>query len=280
MNIGIIGLGYVGNAVKHYFENKIPVYSYDINNEGSESSLYNLAKKSSLLFVCLPTPMLKNGSSNIEIIKDVLQELDDLKLSNIHIVVKSTIPVGTTDYFSKKFKYLNICFNPEFLTENNSIKDYENQKRIIIGSNKNFKTVNDFFTKYFSDAKIIIKKPKEAEMIKYVSNTFLAVKVSYANEIFEFCKKNEINYGNIMEVLKDDSRLGHSHWMVPGPDNKKGYGGSCFPKDISSFISQFENSGVEPIILQSSWKRNCEKDRAEKDWTKLIGRSISEDYND
>ena len=281
MKIGIIGLGYVGKAVREYFKNKISVFSFDVNSTGTESSLVNLAKKSDLLFICLPTPMNQNGSCNIEIVESVLQELNNLNFEKkINVVIKSTVPVGTTNYFSDKYKQLIICFNPEFLTEKNFVKDFFNQKRILIGRETSSKIVEELYNSYFPQSEIIILKSKEAEIIKYISNSFLALKVSYANEIYEFCKAKGIKYKNIVNVLEKDERLGNSHWQVPGPDKKRGYGGTCFPKDISSLINQFEESNIEPKILKASWNRNTTKDRPGKDWENLIGRAIIGDIND
>lgn len=280
MSIGIIGLGFVGIAIEKFFSSKISVFTYDINKKCSEKSLADLLQKTDLIFICLPTPMNKNGSCNISIIENVLLEINELSSDKeIHIVIKSTIPIGTTDYFSQKFPKLNICFNPEFLTEKNSFIDFENQKKILIGKVKNYHPVENLYHKFFPNSKIELLLTQECEIIKYISNSFLALKVSYANEIFELCNALKINYSNIVNILKSDERLGPSHWNVPGADNKRGYGGSCFPKDMASLIFQFELNKINPIILKSSWERNIAIDRKEKDWENLIGRSVVSDFN-
>ena len=115
-----------------------------------------------------------------------------------------------------------------------------------------------------------------AEMVKYFANTFLATKVSFANEMKIICEKLEIDYDKVVEYAIYDNRLGKSHWAVPGPDGKPGFGGSCFPKDINALINKAKELGVETDVLNSVWKTNL-KVRPERDWEQLKGRAISKD---
>ena len=111
-------------------------------------------------------------------------------------------------------------------------------------------------------------------MIKYFLNCFLAVKVSYANEIYQLCSKLDINFNKIIDMAMLDSRIGKTHLQVPGPDGEFGYGGSCFPKDISALIKIFEEYNVSTAVIKSSWDRNQNIDRKSKDWENLKGRSV------
>ena len=111
-------------------------------------------------------------------------------------------------------------------------------------------------------------------MIKYITNTFLATKVSFANEMKSFCDAKKINYDDVIKYATKDSRLGSSHWDVPGPDGKNGFGGSCFPKDIVSLINQLSNANIESYIIKAVWLRNLNLDRPEKDWEKLVNRAV------
>lgn len=280
-NIGIIGLGYVGSAVKSYVEKFYPLNTYDIAKKCSSSSLQELVNKSEIIFVCLPTPMYRDGSCDFSVIDEVLGDINDISndLQNRIIVLKSTVPVGTSKVLNEKFNHINIVFNPEFLTEANFIKDFENQDRIIIGGldNKSIEKVSNFYSDIFNDIQIIKTDFNTAEMVKYTTNCFLATKVSFANEIKMFCDKLDINYKDMINISTLDKRLANSHWSVPGPDGKKGFGGACFPKDIASLIYQFRENDVESYVLSSTWERNKKIDRPEKDWELLKGRAIRDD---
>jgi UDPglucose 6-dehydrogenase len=115
-------------------------------------------------------------------------------------------------------------------------------------------------------------------MVKYVANCFLAVKVSFANEMSQICEAMTLKgvlceYDDIIEMAVLDKRLGETHWQTPGPDGKKGFGGSCFPKDINAMICAAKNSNVQPDVLEAAWRKNLEV-RPERDWEKLKGRAV------
>lgn len=272
--VGVIGLGYVGKACLSFFSKKYNCFSYDINNSGTENSISSLVKKVDIIFICVPTPMKQNGKCDISVVKNVLKQINQLNIK-LSCVIKSTIPPGTTKTFNSNFNNLEIIFNPEFLTEANFIKDFENQDRIIIGDNNQRGILNDLYEQSFPKAKIINCTFEEAEMIKYFTNTFLATKVSFANEMYELCDKLNINYNNVSKLAMLDKRLGHSHFSVPGPDGLKGFGGSCLPKDINAILSIFRQNGLSSYILQSAWERNILIDRKEQDWKKLKGRAVT-----
>ena len=130
--IGIIGQGFVGTAVNEGLKDFFKIETYDIAKESTCKSIEELSIKSDIIFVCLP--MDKNGTCHLGIIEPVLKELNELGKKTI--VVKSTIPPGTTEKWNKNYSNIDIVFNPEFLTEANSINDFKNQNRIIIGGPK------------------------------------------------------------------------------------------------------------------------------------------------
>lgn len=276
--LGIIGLGYVGSAVKSYFSKYFDhINTYDLKVDSTSENVRDVVVNSNIIFICLPTPMNKDGSTNLEIINNVLKDCNLISnKESKRIIIKSTIPVGSSKKFQSKYNNLKIFFNPEFLTEENFIEDYNNPNRIIVGGPKD-KFLNEFFNKFFPNVNYVHTDYKTAESVKYLANTFLAVKVSFANEFENFCTKFDIDYNKVVRIATMDKRLGDSHWKVPGPDRMRGYGGSCFPKDISSLIHQFETNNITSFILKASWERNCNLDRAEKDWTKLKGRAVTDD---
>ena len=260
-------------------ENHCKVLSYDKYKQSTNSSVSNLIENVEIVFVCVPTPMKKDGSCDTSIVESVLQEINICKKENLITVLKSTLKVGSTENFEKKYTNLNLVFNPEFLTEANFLEDFKNQKFIIIGSKNraNAERVKDLYSISFPNAQIMISNHMESELSKYFINCFLAVKVSFANEIYSLCQELNIDYDEVLRLVSLENRVGNSHLSVPGPDGKKGFGGSCFPKDINSLINLFEKSKVESHVLSAAWKRNSTIDRSEKDWEKLKGRAVSEE---
>ena len=115
---------------------------------------------------------------------------------------------------------------------------------------------------------------KEAEMIKYFRNCFLAMKISFCNEIYDYCEIKNIDYHKVRDVATKDSRIGSSHTMVPGHDGKRGYGGTCFPKDTKALLWSMRDSDVNCILFEAMDHRNDTIDRSDKDWNKNIGRTI------
>ena len=273
MNIGIIGQGFVGNAVYQKFKNFFNVYTFDLVSKLCNSSYEELTNNCEIIFVCIPTPMNKDGSCNVELVKKVLSKLN--KKTKAIIVNKSTVVPGTTDEFNKQFKNLEIVFNPEFLTERNAIEDFNNQERIILGGPRPATTVlKQIYSTVFPDAYVIKTGSTHAEMIKYFTNCFLANKVSFANEMHELCTALDLDYDKVVEYATLDNRLGNSHWAVPGPDGDFGFGGHCFPKDLSAIIKMTEDLATTNNILKSTQKTN-DKLRKNRDWENMKGRAIN-----
>ena len=293
MQIGIVGQGYVGTALKEGMSQHYNVETFDINpNLRTKNSVKDLIKSVSMTFVCVPTPMKKDGSCDTSIVESVVKDIDEAQQwcldsmlnhsiqpveKRTIIIIKSTIPPGTTNRLNKKYKNVQIVFNPEFLTEANFIEDFKNQDRIIIGGPRPASTkVRQLFYKAFPKAHIIKTGSMTAEMVKYMTNTFLATKVSFANEMKMICDELKIDYDKVVEYSTYDDRLGNSHWSVPGPDGKLGFGGSCFPKDINALIALSKDMRLYLHTLQSVWKTNL-KVRPEKDWEELKGRAVTDE---
>ena len=131
----------------------------------------------------------------------------------------------------------------------------------------------------FPNTKIVKTGSKTAEMVKYFINTFLATKVSFANEMKMICDGLNIDYDKVVEYSTYDERLGKSHWAVPGPDGKMGFGGSCFPKDINALIHLTGQLGLCPDVLLGVWEKNLEV-RPERDWEELKGRAVVDENSD
>ncbi|MBT3463631.1 nucleotide sugar dehydrogenase [archaeon] len=275
MKLGIIGQGYVGTAVKEIMSKYYEIQTFDIDKKKSSTgSISELVTNNDIIFICVPTPMNKDGSCNTNIVEDVIEKINFVGKDDIIVVIKSTIPPGTTDMLNKKYNYLSIVFNPEFLTEANFIDDFKNQDRIIIGGPRPATTkVRQMYSKSFPNAHIIKTSSTHAEMVKYMTNSFLATKVSFANEMKMLCDNLDIDYDKVIEYATHDERLGKSHWAVPGPDGKLGFGGSCFPKDLNALMYMSEELGIYPHMLHGAWNTNL-KVRPEEDWKELKGRAV------
>ena len=219
--------------------------------------------------------MNDDGSCNTEIVEATVSQIDEYTSGDHIVVIKSTVPPGTTENLNNKYEKMNAVFNPEFLTEANYIDDFKNQNRIIIGGDLPHTTrIKNLYEKVFNNVPIIKTSSTVAEMVKYTANCFLATKVSFANEIKQVCEGIDVDYDKVIEYATYDGRLGVSHWKVPGPDGKHGFGGSCFPKDVNALIYFAKNLDINLGVLEAAWKTNL-KVRPERDWENLKGRAIN-----
>lgn len=279
MKVGIVGQGFVGSAIREGLKEFHDVFTFDLAKEKRNvETLEELVKSSEIIFVCLPTPMRKSGECDIRIMKNAVLEIDAIAGSETErktIVIKSTIPPGTTSSIEKECKNIDVTFSPEFLTEANSFEDFKNQTRIIIGG-EGAKKVKQMFRKPFPDIPIVITKSETAEMVKYFINCFLASKVIFANQMYDLCETSGIDYDKVCEYALLDKRIGTSHLAVPGPDGDRGFGGHCFPKDLSAMIFFGNNLGVDSEFLKQVSNSNSTY-RMNKDWLEMKGRAVSED---
>jgi len=276
--IGIIGNGFVGQAIGFGFSPVVPVLIHDKDPLRAMNTLEEVATQCDYIFVCVPTPMNRDGSINLNIVRGVFDEFSEIKNKKDSIlIIKSTIVPGTTEGISREFPHLNIVFNPEFLTERTSRFDFINQARIVLGGPKNLTDhVADLYNLRFNGVKIIQTDYNTAEFIKYFNNVFFAVKVSFANEMKRVADNSGVDWEAALTGFISDGRVGYSHLNVPGPDGKLGFGGSCFPKDINAFMTFAKQIDLNVNVVEAAWKTNLEV-RPEEDWRLLKGRAITDD---
>jgi UDPglucose 6-dehydrogenase len=249
--IGIIGNGFVGNAVHQNFKDKVSCKVYDVDTTKSLNSLYEVLEQN-FIFVCLPTPMKSTGECDLSILDSFFYSLPENVESTF--ILKSTVPVGTTRKYSNRY---NIIHNPEFLTARNAVEDFKNSERNVVGGRKELcEKFVEFFGNLFPHIPSIITTSDESESIKYFSNTFLALKVAYFNKMYDFCEKMGMDYSIVCDGVTADSRIGKSHSKVPGIDGDRGFGGTCFPKDLNSLVVQMEGVGLDADMLKSVWSYN------------------------
>jgi len=274
MRIGIIGQGYVGTALKEGFQDFYQVETFDKYDiaKSTQPNISDVVGLSDVLFVCVPTPMKNDGTCYTGIVEEVIREINQEANGQI-VVIKSTVPPGTTDRLNEEYVHTTTIFNPEFLTEANFIQDFKNQNRIILGGDrKGTNKVRQIYSRIFPNATIVKTGAKHAEMVKYFTNCFLATKVSFANEMYNICKQLDIDYDKVVEYAIYDERLGKSHWAVPGPDGDFGFGGHCFPKDLSAIINSFDTLGLLEAVENVN-----DQVRDNRDWEHMVGRAVIEE---
>jgi|TARA_R110002020_G_scaffold397267_1_gene607376 nucleotide sugar dehydrogenase len=282
MNIGIVGQGFVGTAINHGLRNFYKVYTYDLDKSKCNSTLSEVVRNCDIIFQCLPTPMKKTGECDLSIVRKSLFNINHiskrlLKTKNPIVIIKSTVPPGTTETLNKENENLEVIFSPEFLTEANSIDDFKNQTRIIIGGPRPATTiVKTMFRKAFPHIPIVKTGYRTSEMVKYFLNNFLTTKVLFANEMYQICQKLNIDYDKVTEYSLYDNRLGKSHLAVPGPDGDFGVGGHCFPKDLAAMTYLAKKLKLDTTILDAVEEKN-NSIRKNRDWEEMPGRAISEE---
>ena len=270
--VGIVGNGFVGNALYQNLRDKVQCKVYDVDRNRSFNTLEEVVEQE-FIFVCLPTPMRKDGSCDLSILEKFFQDIEDMDLEILKertFIIKSTVPIGTTKRLAKKHSLTWIVHNPEFLTARNAVHDFKVAQRTILGGDSLLTSrVAQLYWGYLhygEDHKIIQCSSDESEAIKYFSNTFLAYKVAYFNKVYDTCQKLGMDYKYVRDGITTDRRIGTSHTKVPGIDRDRGFGGTCLPKDLRSLILQMEKHDLNADFLREVWKYN-EEIRTIIDWT-------------
>ncbi len=213
-------------------------------------------KNSLVIFICVGTPPLPDGSSDLSQIKEVALNLSKVIDEYKVIVTKSTVPVGTNRWIKELINQhkkndvaIDIISNPEFLREGNAVEDFMYPDRVIIGGESAYAIaiIKDIYRPlYLAQTPFIITNLETAELIKYASNAFLATKISFINEVANFCEKVGADVTVVAQGMGLDPRIG-SKFLNPGP----GFGGSCFPKDVKALINQGKQIGSPFRILEA-----------------------------
>jgi len=226
------------------------------------NNLDKAVKESLICFIAVGTPQRENGSADLTAIfnvaKDIAKAMNGYKV----IVDKSTVPVGTAEKVSEIIKNntnfeFNVVSNPEFLKQGAAVEDFLKPDRVVIGSDSKKATeiMQEVYSPFLRTGNpIIIMDVKSAEMTKYAANSFLAVKISYANEIANICEQVGADAEMVRIGMCSDSRIG-TRFLFPGV----GYGGSCFPKDIKAMIKTAKDFNCEYKLLKAADETNKEQ---------------------
>lgn len=255
LNIAVIGHGFVGKAVEYGFDTEnTNLYIVDPNGGLNIEDLVD--KRIDASFVCVPTPMGKDRAINASIAIDVITYLEK-NVSGL-IILKSTVTPDIVDSFSKIERFI---YNPEFLTERNALHDFEYPIMHVFGGTKESVDELEQIYKLYSickESNVFKMSPKEASFVKYGMNSFLATKVLWFNAYYDIVNANDCDFNRIVEAIGNDDRIASSHTLVPGLDGKRGFGGACFPKDISAFSAFCDSKNLSFDILKQVISQNNE----------------------
>ena len=235
MKIVIIGYGFVGKALEAGLNEDVDLIKIDPKLDTKIKDLKSF--KPDAIFICVPTPMSIDYSQDISILKNVLQELNDLALDYV-VVLKSTVLPDHVLEIQKNFP--NFIYNPEFLREEHAIDDFISSDLIVHGGNRE---LSEFIAKIYKDhskricTDYIFTDAVSASLIKYTINSFLATKVIIFNELHSLFNKSGISkdWAKFTNAISSDKRVGSTHMQVPGHDRRFSFGGACLPKDSKAF---------------------------------------------
>ncbi|MBL1278789.1 MAG: UDP-glucose/GDP-mannose dehydrogenase family protein [Fluviicola sp.] len=283
--IAVIGTGYVGlvtgtcfaetgnqvicvdideNKVERMRNGEVPIYEphldvvFERNIKANRISFTTNIKEAidfaEIIFLALPTPPGEDGSADLSYVLGVAEDLGKMMKEYKVIVDKSTVPVGTAEKVEAKIKEnatvdFAVVSNPEFLREGFAIDDFLNPDRVVVGTSdeRAVKIMTELYKPFIRDGHpLIIMDEKSAELTKYAANSFLATKITFMNEIANFCELVGADVDKVREGIGSDSRIGHK-FLYPGI----GFGGSCFPKDVSALLKSGADAGYTFDIIQS-----------------------------
>lgn len=251
MNVGIVGLGVVGSALKYGFEklgHVVIVHDIRLNTMISD------VLKTEICYICVPTPANEDGSCAISIVESVIADLNQQGYSGI-IVIKSTVTPGTTLKLKEKYNIDKICFVPEFLRERCAITDFtENHDVCIVGTKDTyiFAKIRECHGKY--PRKFIQLNETAAELCKYYNNIYNATLIIFANSFYEVCKKLSVDYSEVKNAIVNRDHIMDIY--LDCNENFRGFGGVCLPKDTKAIASLCKQTGIDVDFFQMLIKEN------------------------
>ena len=250
MKIGIIGYGFVGEALSKGFKNDVEVFKVDPKLKTSIEDLKEFNPET--IFICVPTPMHSDGIQDISILEQVAEDLKKNNFDSL-VVLKSTVHPGNINDIKKIIP--SLVYNPEFLREKHAYEDFINSNLIVFGGNK--ESSNKLAQIYLKHTKCVNKDYIftdliTASLLKYAINSFLASKVIFFNEFHDLFNAVDTNesWTNFINYLSRDTRLGNSHMNVPGHDGRFGFGGACLPKDANAITEYASKLNVEMSLIK------------------------------
>ena len=244
-NVGIIGTGILGSELYDYFvEAEYFVVAYDSDpNKGHQDSLAS----AEVVFICVPTLPADDGAYDLSMMDSAFERIvkDRGEYTPTIVVIKSTVIPGTTLAYQNKYPMWVVLFSPEFLTERYARRDTREPARQIVGCSDNplhceaaQKVMSILPT---PNVGTIVASTESAEAVKLFANAFYALKVSYANQFYDYCQNNKIEYDSVKMLTEGDPMMAQFHLDVK-QDGYRGFGGKCLPKDTAALLTASEGS--------------------------------------
>lgn len=259
--IGVIGNGVVGGATaRSWLEYAGEVRVWDIDKTRRTVSSLEAVLDCDFVFVCLPTPSKPDGSCDLSEIENLCQTIKD---SAANLVLRSTVPPGTTRKLSSGFGLPNLIHNPEFLTARCAGVGAQLPSRNLVGmqepNNQCGLGLAELYRRRYPGIPCHIMHSIESELSKLICNAFFATKISFFNEMRQISDCLGGLWSKVLsEGVLSDGRIMPEHTLVPGPDGELGFGGGCLPKDLQSLIHVAMQNKLCPVVLTSAFAKNGE----------------------
>jgi len=248
--IAVAGYGFVGKAHYHVFKNlNVEI----VDPKYTDTKISNIKNLEGVI-CCVNTPQSENGECDFTNVINVLNEVPH----DIPVLIKSTISLKAWEYIRRTFGNHTINFSPEFLRANTALSDMEKLEYLILSTGGGTQYWQQTYSKIYADLKFYTCSPEEAITIKYFENAFLATKLSFFNQIYDFCKIYGLTYDSVRTGLSLDSRINGDHTLVDPLLGYRGWGGHCFPKDTTALLKMAEEKSIDLNILQTAVNYNTE----------------------
>ncbi len=239
----LAGYGFVGKAYGWFFERNCALKIVDPQYNENK-----ITADTTALICCVPTPEGEDGACNMQHVFDVMEDAPE----GIPIIIKSTISLEGWNELCSKFPNHKLCFSPEFLRAATAMEDIKDMTSVILSGDTNF--WEEQIKAIDPQIKIIKLPPAEAIAVKYFRNSYLATKLSFFNEIFDFCHATGVDFDKVRKGISIDPRIGESHTFVAA--DKRGWEGMCFPKDTQALLKMAQNNNVDMSTLEAAVKSN------------------------
>ena len=233
INVGIIGCGFVGGALKAWLE---------ANNDECKLFISDPPKgynddlgKIDVAFLQIHVPTEDDGTQDLSLMKELIRNLPD-----VPVFVRTTILPGSSEMLTRETGH-KVYYMPEFLTERTYIEDFKRQPMVFTGS-------VDLLCRIFKGKTFTTMTPLEAEVAKYCHNVFGAYKVTYFNAVYDYCRRMKADWARVHAGMLLSGYINDTHTFVPGPDGKFGYGGKCFPKDVNAFAKMTRGTPLGTLL--------------------------------
>ena len=233
INVGIIGCGFVGGALKAWLEANNKECRLFISDppKGYNDDLSGI----DVAFLQIHVPTEDDGTQDLTLMKELIRGLPD-----VPVFVRTTVLPGTSEMLSKETGH-TVCYMPEFLTERTYIEDFKKQPMVFTGA-------IELLCRIFKGKTFTTMTPLEAEITKYAHNVFGAYKVTYFNAVYDYCRKMGADWARVHAGMLLSGYINDTHTFVPGPDGKFGYGGKCFPKDVNAFAKMTADTPLGKLL--------------------------------